>query len=171
MVRIASRSKDAPLKSTSSRTELRGWIVTKSGTFRAISSTSLAEQFEQSTKRIRLPSSLMNRRRSVMYETPDDKAHAPAHPRLKGNGGTEGSFLIRSRYYESRTLIARAGQLLDHPAGDGCRTVCWTQPSRSPLRGVENRCPRTVGDWNRLQKAARPTLKDLLLAPEARLRI
>src|ERR1700674_4527674 len=67
---MASGSKDAPVKSISNRTERRGWPVRKSGTIRAISSTSPAKQFEKSTKRICLPSSLMNRRRLSMARNP-----------------------------------------------------------------------------------------------------
>jgi antitoxin Phd len=36
-------------------------------------------------------------------------------------------------------------------------------------RGVETAVLVPIGEWNRLQKAARPSLKDLLLAREARL--
>lgn len=35
-------------------------------------------------------------------------------------------------------------------------------------RGVEAALLVPIEEWNRLQKAARPSLKDLLLAPEAR---
>ena len=35
-------------------------------------------------------------------------------------------------------------------------------------RGIETAVLVPIGEWNRLQKAARPSLKDLLLAPEAR---
>lgn len=35
-------------------------------------------------------------------------------------------------------------------------------------RGVETAVLVPIEEWNRLQKAARPTLKDLLLAPEPR---
>jgi len=35
-------------------------------------------------------------------------------------------------------------------------------------RGIETAVLVPIGEWNRLQKAARPGLKDLLLAPEAR---
>jgi antitoxin Phd len=35
-------------------------------------------------------------------------------------------------------------------------------------RGVETAVMVPIGEWNRLQKAARPSLKDLLLAPGAR---
>lgn len=35
-------------------------------------------------------------------------------------------------------------------------------------RGVETAVLVPIGEWNRLQKATRPSLKDLLLAPEAR---
>jgi prevent-host-death family protein len=35
-------------------------------------------------------------------------------------------------------------------------------------RGIETAVLVPIDEWNRLQKAARPSLKDLLLAPEAR---
>ncbi len=35
-------------------------------------------------------------------------------------------------------------------------------------RGIETAVLVPIGEWNRLQKAVRPGLKDLLLAPEAR---
>ena len=35
-------------------------------------------------------------------------------------------------------------------------------------RGIETAVLVPIGEWNRLQKAARPSLKDLLLAPGAR---
>lgn len=35
-------------------------------------------------------------------------------------------------------------------------------------RGIETAVLVPIGEWNRLQKAARPGLKDLLLAPETR---
>jgi antitoxin Phd len=35
-------------------------------------------------------------------------------------------------------------------------------------RGIETAVLVPIGEWNRLQRAARPNLKDLLLAPEAR---
>ena len=35
-------------------------------------------------------------------------------------------------------------------------------------RGIETAVLVPIEEWNRLQKAARPGLKDLLLAPEAR---
>jgi antitoxin Phd len=35
-------------------------------------------------------------------------------------------------------------------------------------RGIETAVLVPIAEWNRLQKAARPSLKDLLLAPEAR---
>ena len=35
-------------------------------------------------------------------------------------------------------------------------------------RGIETAVLVPIGEWNRLQKAARPGLKALLLAPEAR---
>jgi antitoxin Phd len=35
-------------------------------------------------------------------------------------------------------------------------------------RGIETAVLVPIGEWHRLQKAARPTLKDLLLAPGAR---
>ncbi len=36
-------------------------------------------------------------------------------------------------------------------------------------RGIETAVLVPIAEWNRLQSAARPGLKDLLLAPEARL--
>jgi antitoxin Phd len=35
-------------------------------------------------------------------------------------------------------------------------------------RGIETAVLVTIGEWNRLQKATRPSLKDLLLTPGAR---
>jgi len=35
-------------------------------------------------------------------------------------------------------------------------------------RGIEAAVLVPIGEWNRLQEAARPSLKDLLLTPEAR---
>ena len=35
-------------------------------------------------------------------------------------------------------------------------------------RGIKTAVMVPIGEWERLQKAARPTLKDLLLAPEPR---
>jgi prevent-host-death family protein len=35
-------------------------------------------------------------------------------------------------------------------------------------RGIETAVLAPIGEWNRLQKAARPSLKDLLLAPGTR---
>lgn len=36
-------------------------------------------------------------------------------------------------------------------------------------RGIETAVLVPIEEWNRLQRAARPSLKDVLLAPEARL--
>src|ERR1700690_4408184 len=55
ITRMASWSKDAPLKSESIKTEPQGRVVTTSGTARKIFPTSAAEQFDRSSRRICLP--------------------------------------------------------------------------------------------------------------------
>jgi antitoxin Phd len=56
---------------------------------------------------------------------------------------------------------ARFSELLDATIKKGPQVVT--------RRGVETAVLVPIGEWNRLQKAARPSLKELLLNPEARL--
>src|SRR4029077_9074576 len=60
-------------KSESIRTEPRGCVVTKSGTARAIFSTSTAEQFDRSTNRTCLPRWSIRRIRSCMTASPNER--------------------------------------------------------------------------------------------------
>ncbi|HXM12377.1 MAG TPA: type II toxin-antitoxin system Phd/YefM family antitoxin [Terriglobales bacterium] len=55
---------------------------------------------------------------------------------------------------------ARFSEFLDATINKGPQVVT--------RRGIETAVQVWIGEWNRLQKAARPTLKDLLLAPGAR---
>jgi prevent-host-death family protein len=55
---------------------------------------------------------------------------------------------------------ARFSEFLDAPIKKGPQVVT--------RRGFETAVLVPIGEWNRLQKAVRPTLKDLLLAPGAR---
>jgi antitoxin Phd len=55
---------------------------------------------------------------------------------------------------------ARFSELLDETMKKGPQVVT--------RRGIEAAVLVPIGEWNRLQRLARPGLKDLLLAPEAR---
>jgi antitoxin Phd len=55
---------------------------------------------------------------------------------------------------------ARFSELLDATVKKGPQIVT--------RRGVETAVLVPISEWNRLQKATRPNLKDLLLAPETR---
>ena len=55
---------------------------------------------------------------------------------------------------------ARFSELLDTTLKKGPQVVT--------RRGIETAVLVPIGEWNRLQRAARPTLKALLLAPEPR---
>jgi len=55
---------------------------------------------------------------------------------------------------------ARFSELLDATIEKGPQVVT--------RRGVETAVLVPIAEWNRLQSAARPSLKELLLAPEAR---
>jgi antitoxin Phd len=65
--------------------------------------------------------------------------------------------------WEERDARARFSQLLDATLRDGPQVV-----RRS---GVETAVLVSVDEWHRLKHAARPTLKQLLLAPDARFEI
>jgi antitoxin Phd len=56
---------------------------------------------------------------------------------------------------------ARFSEFLDATIKQGPQVVT--------RRGVKTAVLVPIGEWERLQKAARPSLKDILLAPEARL--
>ena len=58
---------------------------------------------------------------------------------------------------------ARFGEFLNASLRDGPQVVT--------RRGVEAAVLVAIGEWRRLQHAARPTLKQLLLAPQARFEI
>ena len=55
---------------------------------------------------------------------------------------------------------ARFSELLERSVTEGPQTVT--------KRGVETAVLVPIDEWRRLQQRARPTLKDLLLAPEPR---
>lgn len=55
---------------------------------------------------------------------------------------------------------ARFSEFLDATVKKGPQVVT--------RRGIETAVLVPIGEWNRLQRAARPSLKDLLLAPEAK---
>ena len=55
---------------------------------------------------------------------------------------------------------ARFSELLDASLKDGPQIVT--------RRGIEAAVLVPIGEWRRLQRAARPTLKELILAPEPR---
>ena len=55
---------------------------------------------------------------------------------------------------------ARFSEFLDETIKKGPQVVT--------RRGIETAVLVPIGEWNRLQRAARPSLKALLLAPEAR---
>jgi prevent-host-death family protein len=58
---------------------------------------------------------------------------------------------------------SRFSELLDASLADG--------PQMVTRRGVKTAVVVPAEEWNRLQKAAGPTLKELLLAPEPRLEL
>jgi antitoxin Phd len=65
--------------------------------------------------------------------------------------------------WEERDARALFSQLLDATLRDGPQVVT--------RRGVETAVLISIDEWHRLKHAARPTLKQLLLAPDARLEI
>lgn len=62
--------------------------------------------------------------------------------------------------WQVKDAKARFSELLDATLEKGPQVVT--------RRGVETAILVPITEWNRLQRAARPGLKDLLLAPEAR---
>jgi antitoxin Phd len=65
--------------------------------------------------------------------------------------------------WEERDARARFSQLLDATLGDGPQVVT--------RRGVETAVLVSIDEWHRLKQVARPTLKQLLLAPDPRFEI
>jgi antitoxin Phd len=65
--------------------------------------------------------------------------------------------------WDERDARAQFSQLLDVTLRDGPQVVT--------RRGVETAVLVSIDEWHRLKHAARPTLKQLLLAPAARFEI
>lgn len=65
------------------------------------------------------------------------------------------------RHWPIQDAKARFSELVNATIKEG--------PQMVTRRGVETAVLVPVEEWNRLRKAARPTLKELLLAPEPRL--
>ncbi len=65
-----------------------------------------------------------------------------------------------SRMWQVQEAKARFSELLDRTVAEG--------PQIITKRGVETAVLVPVREWRRLERSARPSLKDLLLAPEAR---
>ena len=64
------------------------------------------------------------------------------------------------RAWQAQDAKARFSELLDATLRDG--------PQLVTRRGVEAAVMVPIAEWRRLKDQARPTLKDLLLAPEPR---
>ncbi len=79
---------------------------------------------------------------------------SPARAALKLRAGQQG---YRLRWYGTRRWEAAGGLL-----------AC-SQPQVVTKRGVEPPVPVPIDQWRRLEKMTKPNLKDLLLAPEARI--
>ena len=65
-----------------------------------------------------------------------------------------------SKTWSVRDAKARFSELLERRLAEGPQIVT--------KRGVETAVMVPIDEWRRLEKRARPNLKDLLLAPEAR---
>lgn len=65
-----------------------------------------------------------------------------------------------SKSWTARNARARFSELLERSLAEGPQIVT--------KRGVETAALVAIDEWRRLEKSARPDLKELLLTPEAR---
>jgi hypothetical protein len=123
-----------------SRTEPRRWVVTSSGTARKIFSTSAAEQFDTSIRRIRLAWWVMNRRRLLRDESWLGAAHSLARDASSTASSrhaslSRGKLMSRTTEYmlrgqtmlaaQSRSMTCQGASNCSRKAGLAAQRNCW----------------------------------------------